>query len=325
MIITRIARLTLVALLLGATPAPPARVAPAAPCATPLSIPGVRLKDHSLFAFDGFFYLVAIRIDLPNTDGRGELSFAYARTHDFCAWEELAAPLRHGDPGDPDEAYIWAPHVIAVGDTFYMYYTGVNRQIAQTIMLATSTNPADPQSWQKQGAVFRPHHPDAVYPGPQAWSDCRDPMVLAHQGRYYLYYTGANRAGPIVGLAVADAPAGPWYDLGAVYAAAEPGRLPESPYVVEQAGLFYLFYNASGPGASGTRWRWSTSPFGPWQPAVDQPRGWAYDFFRADQGWLATYLLGNGEAIAIAPIRWRGAGLHAWPQIGERIYLPIGL
>lgn len=299
---------------------PPAPAA--APCRAPLALPAVKLKDHSLFAFAGWYYLVSIRIDLPAADERGELRFAYARTRDFCAWEELASPLGHGAPGEPDEAYVWAPHVIQVGDTFYMYYTGVNRQIAQTIMLATSTNPADPQSWQKRGAVFRPHHPDAVYPGPASWSDCRDPMVLAYGGRYYLYYTGANRSGPIVGVAQADDPAGPWRDLGAVYQAAEPGLVPESPYVVAEGGQFYLFYNASGGAGRGPRWRWAVSPFGPWQPSAPAVIGWAHDFYRADSGWLVSYLIGDGAAIGVDQVRWRRAGGLATPQIGARLYLP---
>ncbi|NJO83844.1 MAG: family 43 glycosylhydrolase [Blastochloris sp.] len=272
--------------------------------------------------FDGWYYLVAIRIDLPAVDDRGELTFAYARTRDFCTWEELAAPLRHGAPGDADESYIWAPHVVLVGETFYMYYTGVNRNIAQSIMLATSTNPADPQSWTKQGVVFRPQHPDAVYPGPTHWADCRDPMVLAYNGRYYLYYTGVNRHGPIIGVAVADAPTGPWRDLGAVYQSAA-GAVPESPYVIEQAGVYYLFYNEGGTAGSGPQWRWSVSPFGPWQPAVRVGVGWAHDFYQHDGAWLVAYLVGNGAAIYAEPLRWHTSPDPAAPRIGERVYLPL--
>ena len=292
-------------------------------CYTPFVLPNVRLKDHSLFTFAGWYYLVAIRIDLPEPTNRGELSFAYARTRDFCTWEELATPLRHGAPGDADEAYIWAPHVIQVGDTFYMYYTGVNQQIAQTIMLATSTNPADPQSWQKQGVIFRPDHPDAVYPGPASWSDCRDPMVLTYNGHYYLYYTGVNRSGPIVGVAEAAQPAGPWRDLGAVYQATEVGSIPESPYVVEQNGLFYLFYNAAGGPRKGTWWRWGVSPFGPWQPPVKVNIGWALDFYHDQTGWLVSYLIGPRNSIGIDQVRWQQANGLAMPQIGVQVYLPL--
>lgn len=319
----RIVRLLLLAALaagaLGGSSVPPASAQ--AGCGVPYTLPGSALKDHSLFAFDGWYYLVGIRIALPKVDDRGELDFAYARTRDFCAWETLASPLGHGAPGEPDEAYVWAPHVIRVGDTFYMYYTGVNRQIAQTIMLATSTNPADPASWQKRGAVFRPDHPGAVYPGPGAWSDCRDPMVLAHEGRYYLYYTGTDEDGPIVGVAMAASPTGPWRDLGAVYRAAEPGEISESPFVVEQGGVYYLFTN--GGGRVGERWRWSVSPFGPWQASDSAGVGWAHDFYRDEVGWIASYVLGDGRAIGVERVRWQEQGFPPAPRLGLRVYLPF--
>ncbi|WP_129671313.1 family 43 glycosylhydrolase [Candidatus Chloroploca sp. Khr17] len=305
-------------------------------CNTPLHIAGVRLKDHSLFFFDGWYYVVSIRVEPASgssardkavsplrSSERLEGRFAYARTRDFCFWEELAMPLEHGEAGEPDEWEIWAPHVIERDGTFYMYYTGVNNQIAQTIMLATSTNPADPASWQKKGVIFTPHHPEAFYPGPDYWSDCRDPMVLFYQGRYYLYYTGVNTQGPIVGLAFAEHPEGPWHDLGAVYQEREPGRIPESPYVVEHEGLFYLFYNSSGRDGARQVWRWSVSPFGPWQTEVRAGYGWAYDFYRDEQGWLASYLMGYGERIGVQRVAWHPGGLPMIPRIGTQVYVPI--
>ncbi|MEI7643155.1 MAG: family 43 glycosylhydrolase [Chloroflexales bacterium] len=293
------------------------------PCPTRFALPNVKLKDHSLFSFEGWYYLVSIRIDLSTPSSQGEQEFAYARTRDFCTWEKLGTPLRHGAPGDADETYVWAPHVINVDNTFYMYYTGVNPKIAQTIMLATSTNPADPQSWHKQGVVFRPHHPDAFYPGPTAWSDCRDPMVLVYNNRYYLFYTGANNNGPIIGVAMAENPVGPWYDLGATYQATEPGRMPESPFIIEYNGLFYLFYNASGTTGNGTRLRWAVSPFGPWQPSVAFQLGWAHEFYRDQTGLLSSYIIGNGLAIGVERVRWQQSGMLALPQIGVQTYLPM--
>lgn len=179
------------------------------PCYTPWSLPNTKLKDHTLFAYQNTYYLVSIKIDLPAPDDRSEYMFAYARTDDFCTWEHLETPLRFGNEDDADESYIWAPHVIQQEDTFYMFYTGVNRYIAQSIMLATSTTPDNPQSWTKQGVVFQPHHDSMVYAGAHTWSDARDPMVLAHNNRYFLYYTGQDTSGGIIGVAMADTLTGP--------------------------------------------------------------------------------------------------------------------
>jgi sucrose-6-phosphate hydrolase SacC (GH32 family) len=82
--------------------------------------------------------------------------FADARTKDFCTWENLDSVLTFGAAGAADEAYIWAPSGIQEGNLFFMFYTGVNQHISQSIMLATTTNPADPKSWPKQGVGPQP-------------------------------------------------------------------------------------------------------------------------------------------------------------------------
>src|SRR5215210_7683518 len=113
----------------------------APPCFNAWSLPNVKLKDHTLFKYQDYYYLVATRIELPAKDERGEYTFAYARTRDFCTWENLGTVLGPGAPGGPDESYIWAPYVVEEDGAFFMFYTGVNRYIAQSIMLATTTNP----------------------------------------------------------------------------------------------------------------------------------------------------------------------------------------
>ena len=149
------------------------------------ALPDHRLKDHTLFEADGWWYLVSNhRLLPPDGDPYGEYDFLYARSQDLCSWEVLGSAVPRGAPGDADEQYVWAPHVIQVGGTFYLYYTGVNRHMAQSIMLATTTTPAEPASWVKRGVIFRPNHPGMVYPGPTAWSDGRDPMVREHGGAY---------------------------------------------------------------------------------------------------------------------------------------------
>lgn len=296
-------------------------------CRTPYRLDGALLKDHTIFSYAGWYYLVSIRIDLPRTDDRGEERFAAARTRDFCEWETLDTPLAHGTPGDPDEAYVWAPFVMQVGETFYMYYTGVNDNLAQTILLATSTDPADPQSWQKQDMLFWPDHPAAVYPGPDAWADARDPFVLAdpaHNERYLLYYTGRDDTGGMVGMAYSTAPAGPWRDLGAVFHA--PGdTMPESPSIVSHAGYYYLFVSLSGPTRQERRWYWSVSPSGPWQAGERVSHGWAHDFYQAEWGWLASYVVGNGESIRVVPLDWRTSSDPPAPAVGYRLLLSLVL
>jgi beta-xylosidase len=282
----------------------------------------MKLKDHTLFEYADDYYLVTTQITLPLQTERDEYTFGYARTRDFCTWEHLSPALVAA--GDEVEQYIWAPHVIEEDGTFYMFYTSVNANIAQQIALATSTNPADPESWQKHGIVFQPQHDGMVYDGPHTWSDARDPMVLRHDQQYWLYYTGRDSTGGIVGVAVADTLEGPWRDQGAVLRTAE-GVMPESPFVIKHAGRFYLSYTAAEPGsASVSHWQWATAPSGPWHPARQEPLGWAHDFSFTGNWWLASYVIGPGRAIGISPVRWNTtAGTPPVPQIGWSLFLPL--
>jgi hypothetical protein len=296
-----------------------------ASCAQPWARQQMKVKDHTLFAHDDFYYIATTQITLPLQSDRGELSFGYARTQDFCTWEELAPALWAA--GDADEAFIWAPHVIEEDGTFYMFYTSVNANIAQRIALATTTTPHDPASWVRQGIVFQPEHAEMVYAGPHAWSDARDPMILRYQDGYLLYYTGLDSSGGIIGVATADALSGPWHDRGAVLRMPD-NRMPESPFVVPHAGYFYLYFNAAGDAAHamhGPQWHWSASPFGPWHLGAVASPGWAHDFFLSGSGWLASYVLGNGEAIGVAPLQWeqQAAQPALVPRIHWDLFLPL--
>ncbi len=293
----------------------------ASPCSGSFSLPSTKLKDHTIFRYADYYYLAATRIQLPSQDGRGEYKFAYARSQDMCTWEDLGTVLEPGAPGDADESYIWAPFVIEQNGVYFMFYTGVNHNIAQSIMLATSTNPSDPLSWTKHGVVFRPQHADVIYSGPDAWSDARDPMVLFYSGRYYLYYTGRDSTGGIVGIATAKQLLGPWQDLGAVLRSPA-GVMPESPFAVSQAGYFYLYYNVTGQSGAGEVWQWAPSPFGPWQPAVREYPGWAHDFYFSGDAWYASYVVGNGAAVGVTPIRWNTSVSPPSPQIGWQMFVP---
>ncbi len=309
-------------LLISLTPEPahPVHAATAQLCEQPWSVPNTNLKDQTVFEFAGMYYIASISSSASDPRG-GETTFAYARTADFCSWEQLGSVLGVGAPGAADDTALWAPYVLPVGGTFYMFYAGVNRNMAQSIMLATSTNPADPLSWVKQGVVFQPNHPAMVYPGPTSWSDARDPMVLPYNNRYYMYYTALDTSGGIVGQAVADTVNGPWQDLGATLNVDASTR-SESPFVVPYNGNFYLYTNDQGGTTNGEVWRSAPSPFGPWQSPVTEPFGWADDFYQVGTMWYASYVIGDGTAIGFTPILWNTTTSPASPQLTWRILLP---
>ena len=107
----------------------------------------------------------------------GEQFFAYGRSTDLCHWEDLT-PVLDQRTAQWDSLAIWAPHVIEDNGVYYMYYTGVKGPypyLTQSIMLATTTNPADPNAWEQQGMVFQPNHPNMLWED-GTWADCRDSM-----------------------------------------------------------------------------------------------------------------------------------------------------
>src|SRR3972149_942772 len=92
------------------------------------------LKDHSVFLFNGIYYIVSIRT--PD-----EKAFVYARSPDLCTWEDLGTVVDQRIRWEWDEAFVWAPFVLVEDGVFFMYYTGVRRNFTQSIMLATPPNP----------------------------------------------------------------------------------------------------------------------------------------------------------------------------------------
>ena len=238
---------------------------------------GVGLKDHTIFFFDGFYYLASIR--LPS-----ETAFAYSRSRDLCHWTDLGPILDRRPSRKWDEGAVWAPFVFEEDGTFYLYYTGVSHDFTQTIMLAVSTNPADPDSWQTEGMVFYPKHAGALW-GPDRWSDCRDATILKVDQIYYLYYTGRDRNGPILGWATAFSPDGPWYDWGATLTLESKRAMIESPAIIDHDGLFYLLYNNT---SKGEEYRIANSQIGPWSDALSFRPGWANEIWTGQDGLVYT-------------------------------------
>jgi hypothetical protein len=284
------------------------------PCQQPGWFPETfGLKDHTVFYYDGTYYLASIYL----ADDDYENRFAYASSPDLCNWTDLGGILGNRPPGGWDEFRLWAPFVYEEGGTYYMFYTGVTSAFAQSIMLATSDNPADPASWVRRGLILQPDHPGSIWGGFDTWSDCRDPMVLKAGDRYYLYYTGLDTGGGIVGLATASDPLGPWTDWGAVLT--RPVSMPESPAVVAYGGLYYLLYNDAPPGGLGEVYHYGPTPAGPWSKARPFRPGWAHEvWLGGDARFYTSYL--TDYTVSIDYLTWDSTYVPARPFIGETVY-----
>jgi predicted GH43/DUF377 family glycosyl hydrolase len=298
------------------------------PCENPGWFPEqFGLKDHTVFQYDGLYYLASIY--LSDTDN--EQQFAYASSPDLCQWTDLGGILRTRRPGSWDEYRIWAPFVYEEDGIYYMYYTGVTgvagveapRPLAQSIMLATTADPSDPDSWKERGVVFQPDHDNMIWSGFDTWSDCRDATVIQAGNLYYLYYTGLDYAPDlrssvgIVGLASSTSPLGPWLDQGAVLRL--PGAMPESPTVAVHEGVYYLFYNHAGAEVLGGMERHGPAPAGPWTEASPFRPGWAHEVWSDLEGETNTSYL-TDYSVTIQRLTWDSFYDPPRPFIGETIY-----
>jgi predicted GH43/DUF377 family glycosyl hydrolase len=284
------------------------------PCDQPGWFPtGYGLKDHTIFWYDNYYYVMANYIP-------GETFFAYGRSMDMCNWENLNPVLDVRIPGNWDEMAVWSPFVYEEAGLYYVFYTGVTSDFTQSILMATTLTPDDPTSWQQQGLVFQPNHARMIWQA-GAWADCRDPMVLHVDGVYYMYYTGLDENGWIIGVATASQPYGPWQDWGSVIPPETSGML-ESATVVRYGKFYYLFYNHSG---QGEYYRVGGSSGGPWLDPIHFHPGWAHEIWVAPTGeWYTSYL--TNYSVYISPLTWDTFYDPPHPVIGAGAYhilLPV--
>ncbi len=284
------------------------------PCERPGWFPdGLGLKDHTIFSYGGLYYIASIYL----ADSDYENRFAYASSPDLCQWSDLGGILKERPVGEWDEFRIWAPYVYQEGGVYYMFYTGVTNAFAQSIMLATSTDPAEPDSWERQGVVFQPSHAGSVWGGFDTWSDCRDPTVIKIGESYHLYYTGRDIDGGIIGLATAPSPSGPWIDWGAVVTT--PNAMPESPTLTHYGGLYYLFYHGVGAAGSGQVYHYGPTLAGPWSRAHRFRPGWAHEIWVGQDGESYTSFL-TDYSVSTDLLTWDAWYNPPHPVVGEAVY-----
>ena len=225
--------------------------------------PGMAFIDHSFVEKDGVMHVFYIRGHVGyEWDTRFADTFGHATSTDLVHWD-IHPPCLTATRGGPDDYQVWAPGVTEKDGVYYMYYTGVNIHVAQTICLATSR---DLFTWEKYEGN------PVVLPGEwgawrvDAWSDCRDSMVfLDDDGTAYMYYCTARKtpAGgmePALGIASSRDMIN-WRDEGA-YTFDICDVALESPFVLKKDGKYYLFYTNC---SHGTSYAVSDSPITGWK------------------------------------------------------------
>jgi predicted GH43/DUF377 family glycosyl hydrolase len=112
-----------------------------------------------------------------------------AQSSDGKQWRKNPAPvLQTGPRGSWDERGVADPYVVLIGDSYYMYYLGQDRARRQRLGVARSR---DGVHWQKLRA-----NPMLELGGDGAFDEngLGEPAVWQSHGKYWMLYTGRDRA-----------------------------------------------------------------------------------------------------------------------------------
>ncbi|MEP6923390.1 MAG: glycoside hydrolase family 43 protein [Pyrinomonadaceae bacterium] len=185
---------------------------------------------------DGYFYAYATQT-FVNGNWR---HIQVARSADLVNWQSLGDALPVKPSWASNTNNFWAPHVIQVGSTYYMYYSGdPNTQTGLCLAVATATNPAGP--FTDKGAPLKCGG-GFVNIDPMAFDD---PAT----GKHYLYWGSGFQPIKVQEL-TADrldfAPGTQPSDL--IFPISDPNpanyrNLVEGAWVTYRNGFYYLFFS----------------------------------------------------------------------------------
>ena len=134
-------------------------------------------------------------------------------------------PVLAGDYPDPT--------VIRVGDEYWA--TATTSEWAPLFPLLRSR---DLVNWEHVGNIFE-RRPD--WAGGNFWA----PELFEHQGKFYVYYVGRKKGGPLsLAVATAPKPTGPWTDHGPMIGQ-DAGSIDAFP-IVDIDGTRYLMWKEDG-------------------------------------------------------------------------------
>lgn len=160
-----------------------------------------------------------------------------------------------------DSLHVWAPTIVQHGLTYYMFYTGVDKDQKQRIGLATST---DLLSWTQTDSVLEVNssqmpwaEPIPLGPRYGGAAQLRDPYVMADPdvpGDWLMYFVTVSKAyspGMVVGVARSHGDFTSWgssFPLPATHHPwpADTSFVVESPHAFYRGSKWWVFSTVNG-------------------------------------------------------------------------------
>ena len=189
-------------------------------------------------------------------------AFGHAVSKDLVDWT-VVQPVLESSVDGADDAQVWAPQVVRIGDKYYMFYTAVSTLVTQTIRVAVSD---DLYVWHRVNEIPTLYGPPTWSSwNEEKWSDNRDPGVLVDEesGKIYLYYTvHAANVGYVMGIMscpIDDLTS--WTDEGYQKLPQGTATPPESIFVIKKDGKYHMFQTDYAVGIAHLV---ADNPIGPW-------------------------------------------------------------
>ncbi len=221
------------------------------------------IADHTWIRDDhGVYHLFF------HTEDFGSGSFIEHYTSTDLQHLEYAGPALFSDPDGWDSHGLWAPHVIRSGDTYFMFYTGIDGPgsdpyTRQRIGLATSS---DLMSWTRYPVNRCPgtSGDGCVYGCDESWTSwggppgsfnqqCRDPFIIRDPDnqRWVMFATAKDLAGSGVITVAYSADLTDWTGAGYIgstglsaegFGGQTTGGQSENAHVMTYEGTHYLLF-----------------------------------------------------------------------------------
>jgi arabinan endo-1,5-alpha-L-arabinosidase len=230
-----------------------------------------------LKAEDGFFYVYATQSGAGAGDAM--LNIQAARSRDLVAWERLgdALPVKPGWASRTQD--FWAPHVVAHGGLYYLYYSAkpdaalADDSRGLCLAVATARRPEGP--FTDSGRPLQ-CGPGFVNIDPMAYDDPATGKRLLYWGSGF----GPIKVQELGPDRISFAPGSAPHDLIGPVPSDDSNtyrRLVEGAWVIRHGGYYYLFFsgdNCCGPQAHyAVMVARSRSATGPFETMADGPGG----------------------------------------------------